>query len=215
MKYTLSISDCSKEEIQGILERLSGGTQVTVASTATTVEKEEEKVDESDLNNLKKDELKTLCDERALAYSTRDTKQDLIDLLEGRKVPAQEEVKAEPTVEVPPVIDVPQAQPTPVQAPINEAPAVVQQAPVQYDQGALINQFTEVFNNAKSAGVGDTDLQNCIAFHLQNLGHSGQKLSQIPVEALATFVPMFSENCNTLVANLSQGQGQGQNNSYI
>ncbi|MBF31839.1 MAG: hypothetical protein Unbinned1322contig1000_32 [Prokaryotic dsDNA virus sp.] len=210
MKYTLSISDCTKEEITNVLAKLEGGTKVAVASE--TKVKEEVAIDTSDLNSLKVADLKALCDERALKYVGRSTKKDLIDLLEGRVASAPAEVEA-PVVEAAPVIQPEVVVPAASTTAINEAPAQVQAAAPVADQGALIATFTDTYTKTINAGIPEAQLQSNIGAHLQNLGHPGVRLSQLPVHILEQFLGLFRAECGNLLQ--PQAAAPAGNNSFI
>lgn len=204
MKYTLSISDCTKEEVKGILAKLEGGTQVELSSAAPVAEVEATNEDASDLNKLTKADLQALCDQRALRYAGRSTKKDLIDLLEGRAQPVQDAPPVEtlaPTLQ--PEVVVPQAQATP----LVETPATVEVAPA-VDKQACIANFTDCYNHMLGQGHQEANLQAELGQILTNLGHAGQRLSLLPDNVLDQAVGSFRQRCAQLVAQTAQAPTQ-------
>jgi hypothetical protein len=198
MKYTLSISDCTKEEVAGILSTLEGGTKVEVASAAPVAAKN---------NGPTVAELRASCDARALHYTKNMKKADLIHLLENPETGARE-VLQPAVIEAPPVIaEAPVVVPAAVATPVQVAPVL--------DQGALIAQFTDCYNGAVGAGVDEGLLQTAIGAQLKNLGQEGVRLSILPVQTLNQFLGMFSAYTNDLIAKQSAEVAPAQNNSFI
>ena len=191
MKYTLTLTECTKAEIENVLNNLEGKVEVTVAATAPA--KEVKVADPNDLNAKTKPELQALCDSRALKYAGRATKKDLIDLLEGRTQPVIEAAPVAAVVEEAPLV-VPAAMTTA----INEAPAVAQEAQA-IDVAALIAQFTDLWNQTLAAGYSEQDMQARVATHVANLGHADTRLSLLPPETLAQFVGIYRADVGQLL----------------
>lgn len=214
MKTKLTFEFNSIEDAQSFLASQGGGHKVEVAAVTET--KAAPVVDPNDLSKKDKPALKLLCDARALKYSSKHTKKDLIDLLEGRIQPVQEAapvqtLAAEAPVVVPTATTTPLTPATPT---LNEAPALVQAAPV-VDTAALIANFTDCYNQTTAAGVPAEQLQGELGQILSNLGQPGVRLSLLPGNVLEQAVGYFRAYCGNL---LNQGQATtapAQGNAFI
>ena len=217
MKTKLTFEFNSIDEAQSFLSTVGGGQKVEVSATTTTAEPVGAVAEELPLSKRTVAQLKELCAQRGLPYSSNSKKADLVAILEGRlpEAPAVETPVAvpQPAPVAEPALAVPPAQVTPVQpvAQVVGAPqAEVQPAPQPVAQPApqsqpqvdpakqpIIDSFLNVYGNGERAGIPKANLDQIVGQQVVAFGYpAGTGIGSLPVETLQAVVQNFTAHVN-------------------
>lgn len=195
-----------------------GDVQVKVSATGsanTAGLSSQEAADSQDISKLTLPTLKSMCDTRGITYAARATKATILGLLNGGGGQEAETLHTN--------VEVPAANLSPMTQTLNEAPANTQVAgpqltPEQRDN--VISNFSSVYGETLNSGVIAQDIiDGQVTSTLSSIGFAGQRLSNLPDDALTAFVATFSEWCRNAVYmatnQANTGAGQGPSNSFL